>query len=150
MNGKFRRKSNLDCWTRLDTAAQQHEVTYEWIKGHNGDPEQETADTIARTDCRDRRSKTHHPHRSNRTSKQPRHTCIMRRSNKRTSDTSQMLVMAPENETLLASINTMLSSDTDSQQRAFSAPREIATGRDSVTTLQSPTKHSDPTIVAII
>lgn len=48
MNGRFRRKSNLDCWTRLDNAAQQHEVTYEWIKGHNGDPEQEAADTIAR------------------------------------------------------------------------------------------------------
>ncbi len=49
MNGKFRRKSNLDCWARLDAAAQKHEVTYEWIKGHNGDPEQETADTLART-----------------------------------------------------------------------------------------------------
>ena len=49
MNGKFRRKSNLDCWARLDAAAQQHEITYQWIKGHNGDPEQEAADTIART-----------------------------------------------------------------------------------------------------
>jgi ribonuclease HI len=49
MNGKFRRKSNLDCWARLDAAAQQHEITYVWIKGHNGDPEQEAADTIART-----------------------------------------------------------------------------------------------------
>ena len=49
MNGKFRRKSNLDCWTRLDAAGQQHEITYVWIKGHNGDPEQEAADTIART-----------------------------------------------------------------------------------------------------
>jgi len=49
MNGNFKRKSNLDCWTRLDIAAQQHNVTYEWIKGHNGDPEQEAADTIART-----------------------------------------------------------------------------------------------------
>ena len=49
MNGKFRRKSNLDAWARLDTAARRHEVTYEWIKGHNGDPEQEAADHIART-----------------------------------------------------------------------------------------------------
>ena len=49
MNGKFRRKSNLDCWARLDAAARQHEITYQWIKGHNGDPEQEAADTIART-----------------------------------------------------------------------------------------------------
>src|SRR5215211_5188551 len=49
MNGRFRRKSNLDCWARLDAAAQKHEITYQWIKGHNGDPEQEAADTIART-----------------------------------------------------------------------------------------------------
>lgn len=49
MNGIFKRRTNLDCWTRLDTAAQLHTVTYEWIKGHNGDTEQETADTIARS-----------------------------------------------------------------------------------------------------
>ena len=49
MNGRFRRKSNLDAWARLDTAAQGHQVTYKWIKGHAGDPEQEAADTIART-----------------------------------------------------------------------------------------------------
>ena len=49
MNGKYKRKSNLDCWATLDTAAKQHEVTYEWIRGHNGDQEQEAADTIART-----------------------------------------------------------------------------------------------------
>ena len=49
MNGKFKRKSNLDCWAILDSAAEPHEVTYEWVRGHNGDPEQEAADTIART-----------------------------------------------------------------------------------------------------
>jgi ribonuclease HI len=49
MNGQFKRRTNNDCWARLDAAAQIHQVTYEWIKGHNGDPEQEAADTIART-----------------------------------------------------------------------------------------------------
>lgn len=48
MTGNFRRKTNVDCWTRLDNAAKLHEVTYEWIEGHTGDPEQEAADTIAR------------------------------------------------------------------------------------------------------
>ena len=48
MKGEFKRRTNHDCWTRLDAAAQNHQVTYEWVKGHNGDPEQEAADTIAR------------------------------------------------------------------------------------------------------
>jgi ribonuclease HI len=52
MTGNFRRKTNLDLWTRLDNAAKLHEVTYEWIKGHIGNPEQEAADTIARAVAR--------------------------------------------------------------------------------------------------
>ena len=48
MTGNFRRKTNLDCWTRLDNAKKLHEVTYEWIEGHTGDPDQEAADTLAR------------------------------------------------------------------------------------------------------
>jgi hypothetical protein len=49
MKGAYKRRTNHDCWARLDTAAQIHEVTYEWIKGHNGNTEQEAADTIARS-----------------------------------------------------------------------------------------------------
>lgn len=48
MNGNFRRKSNLDLWRELDEAAAPHEVTYEWLRGHNGNPEQEAADKTAR------------------------------------------------------------------------------------------------------
>ena len=48
MNRNFKRKSNLDLWQQLDKAANAHEVTYEWIRGHNGNPEQEAADKIAR------------------------------------------------------------------------------------------------------
>jgi ribonuclease HI len=31
MRGNFKRKANHDLWTRLDNAAQQHEVKWEWI-----------------------------------------------------------------------------------------------------------------------
>jgi ribonuclease HI len=48
MNGEFKRRTNLDLWSRLDHAAERHTVTYEWVKGHNGDPEQEAADKLAR------------------------------------------------------------------------------------------------------
>lgn len=48
MNGEFRRRTNLDLWARLDRAAERHVVTYQWVKGHSGDPEQEAADKIAR------------------------------------------------------------------------------------------------------
>ena len=48
MSGEFKRRTNRDLWARLDRAAQRHTVTYEWVKGHNGDSEQEAADKIAR------------------------------------------------------------------------------------------------------
>lgn len=48
MKGNFKRKSNLELWKGLDEAASTHQVTFEWIRGHNGNPEQEAADKIAR------------------------------------------------------------------------------------------------------
>jgi ribonuclease HI len=48
MNGNFKRKSNLDLWQELDAAASVHQITFEWVRGHNGNPEQEAADKIAR------------------------------------------------------------------------------------------------------
>ena len=39
---------NADLWRRLDTAAARHAVTWEWIKGHAGHPENERADELAR------------------------------------------------------------------------------------------------------
>lgn len=47
MAGRFRRKTNHDHWRRLDLAAAPHRVTYEWVKGHSGDAEQEAADELA-------------------------------------------------------------------------------------------------------
>jgi len=39
---------NVDLWQRLDTAQQRHDVTWEWVKGHAGHPENERADELAR------------------------------------------------------------------------------------------------------
>lgn len=39
---------NEDLWRRLDEAAQRHKVTWTWVKGHAGHPENERADELAR------------------------------------------------------------------------------------------------------
>ena len=39
---------NEDLWKRLDAAAAKHKVTWEWVKGHAGHPENERADALAR------------------------------------------------------------------------------------------------------
>ncbi|MFC6639442.1 ribonuclease HI [Sulfitobacter sp. JBTF-M27] len=39
---------NAELWQRLDEAAGRHKVTWEWVKGHAGHPENERADQLAR------------------------------------------------------------------------------------------------------
>ena len=39
---------NVELWKRLDEATKRHTVTWEWIKGHAGHPENERADELAR------------------------------------------------------------------------------------------------------
>ena len=39
---------NVDLWQRLDAAQARHMVTWAWIKGHAGHPENERADELAR------------------------------------------------------------------------------------------------------
>ncbi|MGX9351982.1 ribonuclease HI [Shimia sp. W99] len=39
---------NVDLWQRLDAAQARHNVTWEWVKGHAGHPENERADELAR------------------------------------------------------------------------------------------------------
>jgi ribonuclease HI len=39
---------NVELWQRLEAAAARHQVTWEWIKGHAGHPENERADELAR------------------------------------------------------------------------------------------------------
>jgi ribonuclease HI len=39
---------NVDLWQRLEAAQTRHQVTWEWVKGHAGHPENERADELAR------------------------------------------------------------------------------------------------------
>ncbi|NKX43004.1 ribonuclease HI [Roseicyclus persicicus] len=39
---------NEDLWRRLEQAQARHRVTWEWVKGHAGHPENERADALAR------------------------------------------------------------------------------------------------------
>jgi ribonuclease HI len=39
---------NIDLWQRLDKIVAYHKVTFHWVKGHAGDPENERADQLAR------------------------------------------------------------------------------------------------------
>lgn len=39
---------NADLWQRLDRAQASHQVTWQWIRGHAGHPENERADELAR------------------------------------------------------------------------------------------------------
>ena len=39
---------NVELWQRLDAAQQRHSVTWKWVKGHAGNPENERADELAR------------------------------------------------------------------------------------------------------
>jgi len=39
---------NEDLWRRLDAARQRHDVTWHWVRGHAGHPENERVDALAR------------------------------------------------------------------------------------------------------
>jgi len=38
---------NADLWMRLDTLNRQFKVEWKWVRGHNGNPHNETVDTLA-------------------------------------------------------------------------------------------------------
>lgn len=40
---------NTDLWKRLDAATAKHDVTWKWVKGHAGHPENERCDELATT-----------------------------------------------------------------------------------------------------
>ena len=39
---------NVDLWQRLELAAKPHKVEWHWVRGHDGHPENERADLLAR------------------------------------------------------------------------------------------------------
>jgi ribonuclease HI len=43
---------NAELWQRLDAAGARHRVTWEWVKGHAGHPQNERADALARAEIR--------------------------------------------------------------------------------------------------
>jgi ribonuclease HI len=48
---------NVELWQRLDAARARHNVTWEWVKGHAGHPENERADALARAGMEPYKSK---------------------------------------------------------------------------------------------
>ena len=44
---------NRDLWERLDKLSRTHEVSWEWVRGHNNHPENERADLLARKVARE-------------------------------------------------------------------------------------------------
>ena len=38
---------NQDLWQQLDEVSKNHEITWHWVKGHSGHPENEMADILA-------------------------------------------------------------------------------------------------------
>jgi ribonuclease HI len=39
---------NVELWQALEEAIKRHEITWHWVKGHDGHPENERADELAR------------------------------------------------------------------------------------------------------
>lgn len=38
---------NIDLWMQIDALIRQHDVSWHWVKGHNGHPGNELADALA-------------------------------------------------------------------------------------------------------
>lgn len=47
MEKKYEEIKNPDLWKRLDKLLQQHEISVEWVRGHEGHPENEECDEMA-------------------------------------------------------------------------------------------------------
>ena len=49
---------NVDLWKRLLAAAEPHDVSWQWVKGHAGHPENERCDALATAAADDREGRT--------------------------------------------------------------------------------------------
>lgn len=43
----WKRRKNQDLWAELDRLAGLHRVNWQWVRGHNGHPENEACDSLA-------------------------------------------------------------------------------------------------------
>jgi ribonuclease HI len=49
---------NADLWQEFDALVKNHKVTWHWVKGHAGHPENERADELARKGLKEAREAT--------------------------------------------------------------------------------------------
>lgn len=47
MTEGWKRKANLDLWQQLDKLVDRHHISWRWIRGHDGHPENERVDQLA-------------------------------------------------------------------------------------------------------
>jgi ribonuclease HI len=47
LNSKKEPVKNIDLWQQLDDLAQRHQISWHWVKGHSGHPENEQVDALA-------------------------------------------------------------------------------------------------------
>ena len=45
---------NIDLWQNLDSLLEKHKIKWVWVKGHNGHPENERVDKLARDQAKSR------------------------------------------------------------------------------------------------
>lgn len=46
LQGEYSKKKNLDLWKKIDDAIESKAVSYEWVRGHNGNPLNEKCDNL--------------------------------------------------------------------------------------------------------
>jgi ribonuclease HI len=47
MSHGWKRKKNLDLWAELDQLSAQHQVSWQWVRGHDGNADNERCDRLA-------------------------------------------------------------------------------------------------------
>jgi ribonuclease HI len=52
---RWKRMKNVDLWAKLDQAAKPHRVSWQWIRGHNGNSGNVKADALANRAARQHR-----------------------------------------------------------------------------------------------
>jgi ribonuclease HI len=56
MQGEYQRGTNIDLWHDLDFACLRHQVKFKWVRGHNGDMNNERAHDLAEAGMRRNKS----------------------------------------------------------------------------------------------